>query len=74
MSEEYATQITRDWNVPAYGVGYVLKFEVDTQYLSKYEVQNVGGPIDNELWVPAELMEEFSNQIQGKIEVIAEFK
>lgn len=74
MNEEYATQITRDWNVPAYGVGYVLRFEVDAKYLKKYEVQNVGGPIHNELWVPAELMEEFNNHIHGKIEVISEFR
>lgn len=74
MNEEYAIQITRDWNVPAYGVGYVLKFEVDTGYLGKYTVQNVGGHIHNELWVPAEFMEEFNDQILGKIEVIAEFR
>jgi len=73
-NEEYATQITRDWNVPAYGVGYVLKFEVDTQYLTRFEIRNVGGPVHNELWVPAELMEEFNDHIQGKIEVTAEFR
>lgn len=74
MNEEYATQITRDWNVPAYGVGYVLRFEVDSEYLKRYKVQNVGGPIHNELWVPSELMSEFNDHIQGKIEVISEFK
>lgn len=42
MNEEYATQITKDWNVPAYGSGFVTKFEVDAAYLKKYEVQNVG--------------------------------
>ncbi len=31
MNEAYATQISKEWNVPAYGVGYVVKFEVDTE-------------------------------------------
>lgn len=74
MNEAYATQITKDWNVPAYGCGYVTKFEVDAEYLKKYKVENVGGHIHNELWVPAEELEEFNSQIIGKVEVISEFK
>ena len=74
MNEEYATQITRDWNVRAYGVGFVTKFQVDTAYLEKFEIQNVGGPIHNELWVPAEELEAFNKHIVGKIEVISEFR
>ena len=50
MNEAYATQISVEWNVPAYGVGYVTKFEVDTDYLQKFKVENVGGEIHNELW------------------------
>ena len=74
MNEEYATQITRDWNVRAYGVGFVTKFQVDTAYLEKFEIQNVGGPIHNELWVPANELEAFNKHIVGKIEVIREFR
>ncbi|MGD1840246.1 MAG: hypothetical protein ACFB0B_05020 [Thermonemataceae bacterium] len=74
MNEEYATQITKDWNVPAYGVGYVTKFEVDTEYLKKFKIENVGGKIHNELWVPAEELEEFNANIIGKIKVIGEYK
>lgn len=74
MNEAYATQITREWNVPAYGVGYVTKFEVDAEYLQKYKVQNVGGTMHNELWVPAEDLEAFNRKIVGKVEVIAEYK
>lgn len=33
MNEEYARQITVEWNVPAYGAGYVVKFEVEVEYL-----------------------------------------
>ena len=73
MNEEYAIQIARDWNVPASGSGFVTKFHVNTDYLSKYEVQNVGGVIHNELWVPAEELEEFNKNIVGVIEVTKSF-
>jgi hypothetical protein len=44
-----------------------------TEYLSKFEVQNVGGQIHNELWVPAEELEEFNSNIVGQIEVTKSF-
>ena len=55
MNEAYATQISVEWNVPAYGVGYVTKFEVDADYLQKFKVENVGGEIHNELCTLEEL-------------------
>ena len=73
MNEEYAIQIARDWNVPASGSGYVTKFDVKTDYLKKFEVQNVGSDIHNELWVPAEELEEFNNNIVGLIKVTRTF-
>lgn len=74
MNEEYAIQIARDWNVPASGSGFVTKFEVQTDYLSKFQVQNVGGFMHNELWVPAEELEEFNKHIVGYITITQEFK
>lgn len=74
MNEEYAIQIARDWNVPASGAGYVTRFAVDSDYLSQFEVQNVGGHIHNELWVPAEQLEEFNNNIVGTIIVTQKFE
>lgn len=73
MNEEYANQINEQWNVPAYGAGFVTKFYMNTTYLEKFEEQNVGGEIHNELWVPAEELEEFNNNIIGLIEVTKEF-
>ena len=73
MNEEYAIQIAIDWNVPASGSGFVTKFSVKTEYLKKYEIQNVGGQIHNELWVPSEELEEFNNNIIGQIEVTQKF-
>ena len=74
INEEYAIQISTKWNVPAYGSGYVTKFAVKTDYLKKYEVHNVGGHIHNELWVPAEELEEFNSNIVGQIEVTKEIR
>ncbi len=73
MNEEYAIQIARDWNVPASGSGFVTKFYVRTDYVTKFQVQNVGGEIHNELWVPAEELEEFNSNIIGLIEVTQKF-
>ncbi len=74
LKEEYAVQISEKWNVPAYGVSYVTRFAVKADYLKKFKVENVGGNIHNELWVPAEELEEFNSNIVGKIEVIKEFR
>ncbi|MCW3107715.1 MAG: hypothetical protein JWQ09_2221 [Segetibacter sp.] len=64
MNEEYAVQIARDWNVPASG----------SEYAKKFGIQNVGGEIHNELWIPAEELEEFNSNIVGRIEITKEFK
>ena len=74
LNEEYAVQISRDWNVPYYGVGYVVRFAVDSEYLGQFAVENVGNAHHNELWVPAEQLAEFNQHINGLIEVIAEFR
>lgn len=74
MNLEYARQITVEWNLPAYGTGYVTKFEVRSNYLKKFEIQNVGGEIHNELWIPAEELDEFNDNIVGQIEVIESYE
>jgi len=71
---EYARQITVDWNLPAYGNGYVVKFEVKSDYLQKFKVENVGGIIHNELWIPAEELEEFNDNIVGTIKIVETYE
>ena len=72
-NEEYAIQIARDWNVPASGSGYVIRFEVHTEFLKRYTPQIVGSAMHRELWVPAEELEEFNRHIVGLIEVTQRF-
>jgi len=67
MNADYAVQISTQWNVPAYGKSYVLEFDVDKDFLGRYEVQNVGGVLHDELWVPAEELEIFNDHIIGEI-------
>lgn len=73
LNEEYATKIARDWNVKASGSGYVTRFQINKEFLDRYEVQIVGGSIHEEYWIPAEELSEFNCNIVGTIEVIAEF-
>lgn len=75
LNEEYATQIARDWNTKhsEAGRGFVTRFEVSAEFLSRYEVQTVGGRIHQEYWIPAEDLQEFNENIVGMIQVVAEF-
>jgi hypothetical protein len=46
---------------------------VQTDFLRRYDVHQVGSAIYQEYWIPAEDLEEFNRHLVGKIEVIAEF-
>lgn len=69
LNEDYAIQIARDWNAKQNGAGFVTKFEVNAEFLARYETQVVGGELHQELWVPAEDLAEFNQNIVGRIEV-----
>lgn len=77
LSEEYATQIARDWNTKdeASGwTGFVLTFRVRCDFLRKYDVRTVGSREHQEYWIPAEELEEFNDHIEGVIEFVACFR
>jgi hypothetical protein len=76
LGEEYATQIARDWNAKderSGFAGYVLRFAVKGEFLSKYEVRTVGSSRHQEYWIPAADLEQLNENIFGKIEVMSEF-
>ena len=52
LDEEYAIQIARDWNTRDGDIGFVVKFSVEREYLSGYQVQTVGVRIHREYWIP----------------------
>jgi hypothetical protein len=74
LNEEYATQIARDWNARDGKSGYVTRFSIRTAFIQRYEVHIVGSSIHQEYWIPAEDLDEFNQNIVGKIEAIAEFR
>ena len=69
-NQEYASQITREWNLPSYKNGFVTEFELSNKYLSKFKIEKVGLDHHTELWVPAEELEEFNSEIIGQINVV----
>jgi hypothetical protein len=76
MNTQYAEQIAKQWNTEDEFSGYaghVLSFDLSEEFLKKYPVQNVGGEIHNELWVPASELEEFNSNIIGIIRVECSF-
>lgn len=73
-NEEYAKEITIEWNIRADGVGYVTKFCVKKSFMDGYPIHKVGGNHHTEWWIPAEELEELNNNIVGLIEVIGEYR
>jgi len=75
LNEDYATQIAREWNTKdeASGfMGYVTRFKVKADYLSKFEIQTVGAAnVHQEYWIPAEDLDAFNKNLIGRIEVIS---
>ena len=72
-NQQYAEQIALEWNtVDEFSgfIGIVTAFEVRTSFLEKYEIQNVGSKIHNELWIPSEDLVAFNANIIGNIELV----
>jgi hypothetical protein len=76
LTEGYATQIARDWNVKderSGYVGFVLRFKVRTEFIHNYDVHVVGSSEHREYWIPSGDMELLNANLIGKIEVLAQF-
>ncbi|HEX9063367.1 MAG TPA: ADP-ribosylation/crystallin J1 [Clostridia bacterium] len=75
LNIEYARQIALEWNTkspPGYA-GFVTEFDVDDEYISKFEIKTVGSSMHKELWVPAGELSEFNGHIIGEIRVVEEY-
>jgi hypothetical protein len=74
LNFEYAEQIARDWNTKSSPfAGFVTRFEVEQTYAVKFEVHTVGNKTHQEVWVPAEELDEFNRHLVGQIEVVAAY-
>src|SRR5687768_9145052 len=76
LNFQYAAEIAERWNmgdVESDGVGFVTAFEIPDEYFRKFQVQTVGLDHHQELWVPAEQLDEFNNMIVGGIRIAKAF-
>lgn len=76
LNQQYAEETASQWNTKDKHSGYKgygTRFEVDSHFMEKYEVQAVGRSYHQEYWIPAEALEEFNRHILGKIEVVKTF-
>lgn len=71
----YAEQIALKWNTRFSDfVGIVTRFDVDAEYLTRFDIQIVGAEdVHQELWVPADELEEFNQHIIGPIKFVAAY-
>lgn len=72
-NQQYAEQIAFEWNtVDEFSgfIGIVTAFEVNTTFLERYEIQNVGDKNHNELWVSSEDLSDFNSNIIGGIQIV----
>ena len=74
LNYDYACEIAEKWNTKtADHKGYVTEFEVDDEYIKNFTVHTVGAKRHQELWSPAEELENFNRHIIGKIKITATF-
>lgn len=73
LNERYAREIAEKWNKrypDSQYTGYVTTFEIDDGYISQFPVQTVGASYHQELWIPAEELENFNRHIIGAIAIL----
>jgi hypothetical protein len=74
LNAGYAREIAEKWNTKSGTfAGYVTRFGVEDEYVARFERRVVGAARHEELWVPAEQLEEFNAHLVGQVEVIAAY-
>lgn len=74
LNFKYASAIANNWNTKdaASGhCGFVTEFDIDDEFVARYDAQTVGDRDDIELWVPADELDDFNLAIDGRIVVSA---
>lgn len=73
LNETYTSQVARDWNKRDGGTGYVLRFQIDAQFLSRFVIRTVGAGVHREYWIPADDLAELNRHLICQIEVVTSF-
>ena len=77
LNARYAGVIAGRWNTKAANSGfkgYVTRFAVEDEYISRLEQDQAGASYHMDYWIPAEELAEFNRHIVGEIEVIQTFE
>ncbi len=74
LQEQYAIEITQQWNLPRFGQAYVVAFDIDADFVAKYPIQKVGLDHHLELWVPAEELDAFNQELVGPIKLTKSYQ
>jgi hypothetical protein len=69
LHHHYAEQIARNSYGSRYGAGYVVEFEVDADYISRFPLQTIGYDEQQEYCVDINRLPELNQHIHGKIEI-----
>lgn len=75
-TEDYAIEIARDWNTKdevSGFVGYVLGFEVEPTFLSRYPTHTVGSRHHQEHWIPAADLAAFNDHLVAPIALLGQY-
>lgn len=74
LNRGYAEQIARDWNTeePPFA-GYVTEFEIDDAYAERLPRRVVGRDEHEELWIPAEELDDFNRSLAAPIRVVSAY-
>jgi len=50
-----------------------VRFAIDKGFIERFDVRQVGSKIHLEYWIPADGLDEFNDNIVGRIDVVASF-
>jgi hypothetical protein len=75
LNFEYARQIAEGWNTRYNNppCGFITRFEIENEYAKQFKIETVGARENQELWIPAEMLEEFNAQILSQITIEAAY-
>lgn len=76
QNKKYADQIANQWNTKdkhSGFVGFITEWDISEAYISRYDRQVVGAAIHEEIWIPAEELDDFNQEIKGPIRLIDAF-
>jgi len=73
LYEAHAVEVARNWHVFNSGIGHILEFQMEREYLNQFTMNCIGGQQHIEYRIPAYKIMEFNQHIMGCIKLIASY-